>query len=203
MGWSLLANNGQAAWEYLQRSGSLKHNLPLVGAFVAIALFWLLLYWWDQRQVARRPARKEASLLEELFAAHRLSHAERHTLLSVAARCQLEEPAVLFVDRRLWQSLLNEKSHRPSAVERLYVKLFGVPDDVPAVNEPAAENGSRFDDSPSLDATLEELEAAVAELLDDTSPNDASHNPPPSQQADGSPTDTGATVADAKPSPSG
>jgi len=121
-----LANSGQAALEYMQRSARLSENLPLAIAFGGIALFWIVLYFWDrfQRRKQRKPSSRP-SLFLELCQAHNLNSTEQHLLTQLAKHDHLANRELLFVDPKPFTRMVSQRSSDSAAFVELQHKLFG------------------------------------------------------------------------------
>lgn len=99
----------------------------LIVAFAASALLLITVLRW----LLNRPDRRERlvsprGVLKELFAAHRLSVAQRRLLTRIARHLALKEPARLFVDPDLLERCEWEAEFAKDAamVNRLRRKLF-------------------------------------------------------------------------------
>jgi len=124
----LLANveSYRSASNYMQRSGSAVDVVFIVGVLLGIAALAAGLHFWDKhRKKLRGSGGTSGSLLTELAEAHGLSRSERTMLTQGATAHHLDEPALLFVDPSILQSLSNPGRAHAKAYASLMRKIFG------------------------------------------------------------------------------
>ncbi len=131
--WFLLsaADLGKAFTNYSKRSSSLSDNWFIFAAFAAIAVFWVVLFYWDKyRQKLVRRGQNPKTLFVELCRAHSLNRVERSLLSRIAEAKQLSMPSLLFVDPHILQNVAANTRSNSKEIRLLAKKMFGTPDPV-------------------------------------------------------------------------
>jgi hypothetical protein len=99
--------------------------LILAGAAIAATGVWLALRWRARRTAENVDCPRR--LLKELCVRHGLGYRQRRLVAGVAQERQLEQPALLFVDPRLWEvESTSPFARRRREVEQLRDRLFAV-----------------------------------------------------------------------------
>ena len=123
----LLARTDTSAVSRSVRNSSSMDDVWFVaGALFAIAAFGAGLYYWDlyRKKFVRRGGNPK-SLFLELCRAHQLSRPERDLLLRIAQAKRPGRPALLFVEREIFDKITQSRSAESHAVAALSDKLFG------------------------------------------------------------------------------
>ncbi len=105
------ARSGLPAWSYGVWLG------------LGIVVVWTLLYLWERRHrwLHNAPTVGRRTLFQQLCDAQRISTADEERLEAHAQRLQLADPALLFIDPRLLESLAAADPRD----QRLGVQIFG------------------------------------------------------------------------------
>jgi hypothetical protein len=126
MHWVILANVGEALSRYMRQSTSTQRGGIWGFALLAVILFWVGIYVWDERSKrVKIPEEKSESLFQQLCKTHRLNQQQRTKLLTAAKQCELAEPAVVFVDPKVLSQLAGDDSGESRAYAELGQQLFG------------------------------------------------------------------------------
>lgn len=115
----------RAVSRYNERSSTLEDNWFLLGAILALLLFWVGLYYWDKyRKKTDRQVNYPQELFLELCQKHRLNRSERSLLWHAAEQAYPNQPAVVFVDPRILKKRGESDAENASEYGQLARKIF-------------------------------------------------------------------------------
>jgi hypothetical protein len=99
--------------------------LILAAAALAVIGVWLVFRWRARRTAENVDCPRR--LLKELCVRHGLGYRQRRLVAGLAQERQLEQPALLFVDPRLWEvETTSPFARRQRELEQLRDRLFAV-----------------------------------------------------------------------------
>jgi len=115
----------EAGRRHLLRPGSSSANWFLLVAVIAIALFWLLLFYWDKfrKQFAKRVDNPQL-LFVDLCKVHGLTLAERSLLIKVVNLSHLTQPSLVFIDPGIIGTMTESGNSQAAEYAKLARKLF-------------------------------------------------------------------------------
>jgi hypothetical protein len=73
----------------------------IISVAVIVTGAWLAARWWARR--SKQTVDCSHRLLKELCSKHRLGPRQRRLIAQLASELQLDQPAMIFVDPRLWE----------------------------------------------------------------------------------------------------
>jgi hypothetical protein len=112
--------------QHLGRPTSVWELVVLLLLVVAAASIWAVLWAWErQRQPQQvKPQPERRTLAQQLCEAHGLSSDDAGMLTDLAARLQLSDPMLLFVDPRLLEQIASTDDPAASSARSLGQRLF-------------------------------------------------------------------------------
>jgi len=93
------------------------------GAGLLVVLFFLFFLRSYVSPAARR-RRGAKKRFQRLIRAHRLPSADRQVLVTMARKLELDEPAMIFVRRSLFESVADQGGFNPERVDMLRRELY-------------------------------------------------------------------------------
>ena len=115
----------EAGRRYLERPGSSSANWFLLVAVIAIALLWVLLFYWDKfrKQFAKRVDNPQM-LFVDLCKVHGLNLAEKSLLMKVINMAHLTQPSLVFIDPGIIGTMTDSGNPEAAEYGKLARKLF-------------------------------------------------------------------------------
>jgi len=109
-----------------RESSSMGNAGFVIAVLVGIVTLGGGLYYWSQhRKVSPQGSSNPQTLFQELCHLHQLSRSERALLLRVFESLRLAQPAILFVDPSILESIKKSPSPESQTYAALANKLFG------------------------------------------------------------------------------
>ena len=115
----------EAGRRHLSQPGTSSANWFLLVAVIAIALLWVLLFYWDKfrKQFAKRVDNPQM-LFVDLCKAFELTLAERSLLMKVMNLSHLTQPSLVFIDPRIIGTMIESGNSESAEYAKLARKLF-------------------------------------------------------------------------------
>lgn len=111
---------------WFRRSSSISESGIWIVIFMAIALLWVVLYFWDRSQRMRHKTRMDREgLFAQLCDLHQLSKVDRQLLRTVAKTQRVDQPALAFVDPYMLLKFAESAPGAQEEVRLLADRLFG------------------------------------------------------------------------------
>lgn len=124
--WLLARADFSEISQHARDSGSGSTGNFIIGAIIAIVVFWAALHYWSRlRKQYLHNSNDPKSLYLELCRVHRLNRAERGLLLRAIEMQKPAQPGLLFVDPEPLGAMQRSSSPDAEAFAALSDKLFG------------------------------------------------------------------------------
>jgi hypothetical protein len=119
--WDELRQVHQRIVDFVGNEGVAK---AIEGAAGLLVVLLFLFYLRSQVSPGARRRRAARKRFQRLVRAHRLPSADRQLLLAMSVRLELNEPAMIFVRRSLFESAAEEGGFNPKRVDTLRRELY-------------------------------------------------------------------------------
>ncbi len=114
------------ASRYLNGYGTGQQQLLFFLALGAVAIFWIVLAYWERITASFKPRQhNDDPLLYELCQAHQLTRGDLAFLDLFSTKINLKHPAMLFVSPETWVEYAPQFDSQKARMKKLYKILYG------------------------------------------------------------------------------